>query len=125
MLSMTAVVTMCLTGCFSIERGTLPSGDEHVLVRNYGWYIFNFLPVGCGNSSKNPHCPVVIFRDDVTMEKMQDRMLAAAQESGKTLSDLVYINDGDTMLRIPFFFFEIPIPYLLTYREIQLSGVLK
>ena len=118
--------TLCLSGCFTIEHARTPNGEDHIVASNTGWYLFNFLPVGCGNSSKDPHCPFVVFRDDVTMEKIQDRMIAAAEEQGKTaadLSDLVYTIDDDNMLTVPLFYFEIPIPYLLTRRTIQLSGV--
>lgn len=117
--------TLCLTGCFSINTGTLSSGEEHVVVRNYGWYLFNWLPLGCGNSSATARFPMVMFRDDVTLEKVQDRMIGYAQQRGKTATELVYSTDENVMFTIPFAFIDIPLPYLITYHEVQLSGVLQ
>lgn len=123
MMGLCALVV--LSGCLSIQEGKTPDGDDHVLIENSGWYLFNKYPLVCGNSSKDPRFPTVMFRDDVTMEKAQDRMLALAQQKGKRMTDLVYSNNDDVMLSIPLLIVNIPIPYLITYHEIQLSGVLK
>lgn len=124
------VVGACLTGCFSLDSATSPaSGNEHILVTNYGWQLFNCIPLVCGNA-KDPTDPsyggpVAFFRDDVTMDKIQDRLMSHAARHGKTPTDLSYHNYDTIFISIPTINVSIPIPYIICYREIQLSGVLK
>ena len=116
----------CLTGCFTIDRGNLlRTNEEHMLVSNYGWYLFHFIPVACGNASKDRWTPWVHFRDDVTLDKIQGRFLTTAESLGyDKVENLAYTTRESVMLEIPGLNVPLPIPYLLTYREIQLSGVL-
>ena len=120
-------VTAGLTGCFTIDHGNLLRTDEeHVLVSNYGWYLFNVIPIACGNANENRWLPWVMFRDDVKMDKIQRRfMMHAADEGREQMRNLAYTNYESVMFEIPGVNFPLPIPYVLTYREIQLSGVLK
>lgn len=119
-------VTICLTGCFSLDTAVLPkTGDEHVMVSNYGWFLFKRIPLACGNSSRDRILPWVLFRNDVTMKKIQQRFMDHARGSGKTASDLNYYTSDSVMFEVPGLNFPLPIPYLLTFKEIQLSGVLK
>ena len=115
----------CLAGCFSLESARVRSIDkEHVLVSNYGWYLFHFIPVVCGNASLDAWTPWVFFRDDVTLDKVQGRFMHHARGEGRAAEDLVYETSESVMLEIPGLNTPLPIPYLLTYREIQLSGML-
>lgn len=69
-------VTLCLTGCFSIDSADVPqTGEEHVHVANYGWYLFNIVPLACGNAAEDPNLPSIFFRNDVTMDKVQQRFM--------------------------------------------------
>ena len=103
----------------------MTTGQEHVHVSNYGWYLFHCIPLACGNASTGAWTPWVIFRNDVTMDKVQDRLMRHAAERNKTPTDLSYHNYDTVFISIPFTGVPIPIPYLVCYREIQLSGVLK
>ena len=118
--------TFCLTGCFTIDHAqVLRTGEEHMLVSNYGWYLFHFIPVACGNASESRWFPWVHFRDDVTMDKIQHRFISTANELGRPkVRDLAYTTRESVMLEIPGLNLPLPIPYLLTYREIQLSGIM-
>lgn len=120
-----ACATLCLTGCFSIDTGHVArTGDEHILVSNYGWYLFHFIPVANGNANENRWLPWVMFRDDVTLDKVQRRFMMHANDIGKPdVRDLSYTTRESVMLEIPGLNLPLPVPYLLTYREIQLSGV--
>lgn len=119
-------VGLLLTGCFSLETATLTKcGEENVLVTNYGWYLFNMLPLATGNAAEKAVSPTVLFRNDVTMDKVQQRAQRYADSKGKRLEDLAYHNHSSVMFNIPGTDFPMPIPYVLTFREIQLSGVLK
>lgn len=117
--------TFCLTGCFSLQKAAIrTTGQEHVHVANYGWFLFHCIPVACGNASLNAWTPWVHFRDDVTMDKIQGRFMNYANGQGCAVTDMDYVTNESVMLNIPGLNFLLPIPYLLTYREIQLSGVL-
>lgn len=115
-----------MAGCFSFESAKLShSGDENVYVSNYGWYLFGCLPIATGNANEGDVFPTVFFRDDVTMDKIQKRMLDYAGQGDKEIYDLTYHNKDSVLFNIPGFSFPLPIPYVLTYREIQLSGVVR
>ena len=142
---------LCLSGCFSIDCGRLIRTDEeHVLVSNYGWYLFNLIPLACGNADERSSAPFMFFRNDVTMDKIQRRFMMYADEYGRRMAadgadaaepvsygktierisehvqvhDLAYTTRESVLFEIPSVNFPFPIPYILTYREIQLSGVL-
>ena len=121
-----ALAAMCLAGCFSLERARIKSIDkEHVLVSNYGWYLFHFIPIACGNASLDAWTPWVLFRDDVTLDKIQARFMERAGAEAESVSGLAYTTRESVMLQIPGLQIPLPVPYLLTYREIQLSGTLE
>ncbi len=116
---------MFLAGCFSIERGIVKTtGQEHVLASNYGWYLFHVIPLASGNTSEDPFLPWIIFRDDVTMEKVQDRFFKYVNAVEAKADNLSYTTYESVMFEIPGSNIPIPIPYFISYREIQLSGVL-
>ncbi len=119
--------TQSLTGCFSIDRASVPhSHHEHQLVGNYGWYLFHIFPLACGNAHEEAWTPWVLFRNDVTINKIQDRFMKAAADCGKQkTSNLTYITHEQVLFEIPGLNFPVPIPYFITYREIQLSGILE
>lgn len=120
-----ALLCILISGCFSIDRGTVKTtGQEHILASNYGWYLFNIIPLACGNTSDDPLLPWVIFRNDVTMQKIQHRFMKYVNAVGAKADNLTYATYDSVMFEIPGSNIPIPIPYLFTYREIQLSGVL-
>lgn len=121
---MLCCAVLSLTGCFSLDRGRfIRSDEEHVLVSNYGWYLFHYFPLACGNANKDRWLPWVMFRNDVRMDKIQGRFMDYA--GARKARDLAYTTRESVMLEIPALNLPLPIPYLLTYREIQLSGVLE
>ena len=124
------VVFVCaasgLAGCFTLDSADVHStGEEHVCVGNRGWYLFNLVPLACGNAAEEPFMPWMFFRNDVTMDKIQKRFMDYANFYGKKPKDLTYHTEESVLFEIPGTDFPIPVPYLLTYKEIQLSGVLK
>lgn len=121
------MICLALSGCFSIDISSTDGQimSEHVVVSNYGWYLFHFIPLTTGNATPGGWCPFTLFRNDVTMEKIQTRFMDYAQERHLKPQDISYHNTESVMLEIPGLGIMIPIPYLITYREIQLSGVMK
>lgn len=120
-------------GCFNFEIAKSPDfcrtqllGNDgmpiaHVITSNYGWYLFNRAPIITGNAREGASSPWVMFRDDVTMDKLQARMITVAEKMQSDLVD-VHATYVDTCM--------LPIPYVNTtfgflwYKEIQLSAVL-
>ena len=112
--------TLCLSGCFTVDTSTLkPSGREHVVMNNYGWKFFDWVPLFCGNATEGSWWAFVMFRDDVTMEKIQGRF--AKYAAGREIECPVYDVNDSSFISI----FGIPIPYIITYNKITLSGTLK
>jgi len=130
-----AMLAAC-TGCFTMEKADMASinkatgvrsdrgGEprEHLLVSNYGWYLFNRIPLACGNARKGAGFPWAFFYNDVDESKIQDRFTDYAAENDYDVEDLVMFNSEQVLLDI--YSIPIPIPYLCCYREMQLSGVL-
>lgn len=123
------LATCMLTGCFSIDSAvSQTSGEEHVIVANFGWRLFNVFPLFCGNATSEQEGrigPFAFFRDDVTMDKVQERFYEYANERGKTPDTVVYHTYDSVLFDVPFTQIPVPIPYLFCFREIQISGVIK
>lgn len=120
--------TMCFAGCFTMETAKVPgpTGGTHLQAHNSGYYLFHLVPLASGNISEDPSCPFVLFRDDVDMDKMQKRFLnKAAKIGGGTVQDITYAMDDNVITMVPILYVTIPIPYLITSREIQVSGVIR
>ena len=127
---------LVLAGCFSIDRGTsaafrnsrlnITDGEpmEHVLVANYGWYLFDCIPIVCGNAKPGASFPFRVFSDNVKADIMQDRLMNYAAMKNADLVDLHYFHNSNVLFTIPGLSVPVPIPYVLCYREIQFSGVL-
>lgn len=129
-IALFVIFVALLSGCFSIDRSPIgKNGNEHVVVANYGWTLFNRIPLFCGNATSPEKTrrvgPWAFFRDDVTMEKLQGRFLELAAQEGREATDLVYHDYNTVLMTLPMSGITIPIPYLICYRELQLSGVLK
>lgn len=123
-----ACAILLLAGCFSLDTAVSAStGDEHVVVSNYGWKLFNCIPLCCGNATKpgDRLGPWAFLRNDVTMEKLQERFMAHAKSRGRSIEGLTYHNYETVLFNIPFTQIPVPLPYVLCFRELQLSGVLK
>jgi hypothetical protein len=59
---LTLLAGLCLlagtAGCFSVDSAVGGvSGEEYVVVRNYGWKAFKFIPLVSGNATENAWFP--------------------------------------------------------------------
>ncbi len=120
-----------VAGCFSMETAPLRSArtlhgapTRHVTIANNGWYLFNAAPLACGNARENATFRWCFFSDEVNIDLLQQRLTRYAAQEGCDVTDLVIANDEQVLLSIPFTTIAIPIPYVLTFRETQLSCVL-
>ncbi len=114
-----------LTGCFTIESSIIrTTGQEHLHASNHGWFLFNVVPLACGNAEPDGWTPWVLFRNDVTMDKVQKRFMEYTNSQNCDAADLDYVAHESVMLNLPGLNLPLPIPYIITYQEIQLSGIL-
>ena len=125
-----------LAGCYSMDiatteslKGSAPTPDdgkplEHVVVSNHGWYLFDALPIVCGNATPGAYFPWKFFSNQVTSTLLHDRLMAHAAAIHADAKDLVFFRDERVLFNIPGLSIPIPIPYLITYHEIQFSAVL-
>ena len=104
-------VTLCLTGCMSTEVSRSEvCGTEHIFVSDFGWKLFNWIP---------------LFRSDITLERVQNEVAAESKRRGKVATDLVCHKYDKVTFDIPLLVISLPIPYIICYHEVQVSGVLK
>ena len=125
-----------LAGCYSMDVATtrsltesaLSSVDsspmEHAVVSNYGWYLFNCIPLACGNATPGAIFPWKFFSNQVTSELLHDRLMAHAASKDADVRDLTFFRDEKVIFDLPGTDLPLPIPYVLCFREIQFSGVL-
>ena len=117
-------------GCFSMDAAPirLPTlhraPTEHVVIANHGGYPHNAWPLACGNAYENATFRWRLFRDDVNADILQDRLTRYAAKKGCNVTDLNVFNDEQVLISIPGTSFSLPLPYILTFREMQLSCVL-
>lgn len=125
-------------GCFSLE--TTPLGDEaghsielfgdeerateHVVVSNFGWYLFNRWPIVCGNAREDRTFPWRFFRNDVDENVIQGRLMNYASARACDVKGLHIFNNEEVLMSIGVGGVSIPLPYVITYRELQYSCAL-
>ena len=110
-LFLSLCATLCLTGCLSTEVSKSEvCGTEHIFVSDYGWKLFNWIPV---------------FRSDITLERVQKELMDESARRGRTATELVYHTYDKVSFDIPLFVVTLPIPYVICYHSVQLSGVLQ
>ena len=122
-------------GCFSLE--TSPLGDasnqsiqlhgdteqatEHVVVSNFGWYFFNRWPIVCGNAHVDRWTPWRFFRNDVDENVLQRRLIDYASARECNVTDLHIFNNAEVLMSIGVSGVALPLPYVISYRELQYS----
>jgi hypothetical protein len=125
-----------LAGCFSMDVATTSSLKksalspedgrpmEHIVVANYGWFLFNWIPIACGNARPGASFPWRFFSNHVDSALLHDRMMSHAAAKNADVRDLVFTRDEKVIFDLPSTDIPLPIPYILCFREIQFSGVL-
>ena len=132
---MAASCLLLAAGCFSLE--TSPLGDaaghsielfgndaqatEHVVVSNFGWYFFNRWPIVCGNAHVDKTLPWRFFRNDVDADVLQRRLIDYASERECDVKDLHVFNNEEVLMSIGVGGVSLPLPYVVSYRELQYS----
>ena len=133
-----AVLLLGCAGCFSLESSSLSRTDgietrlpteegkpiEHVVVSNYGWYLFNRWPLVCGAAQRDHRLPFTFFSNEVNKDILQSRFMSYASARGCSVSDFVLFNTEEVLMTIGIGGFSLPLPYVITFRDMQYSGVL-
>ncbi len=133
-----SALLVLVTGCFSMESapmrlsareqihvrasGGIPT--EHVVIANSGWYLFNAWPLACGNAREDAWLDWRFFSDEVYLDLLHNRLTRHAARKGCLVEELNVFNNEQVLLSISVTGFTIPIPYIITFRELQLSCVL-
>lgn len=120
-----SALCLSLCGCFTVDKAVAPNSNTHIHIENYGWYLFGVIPLVCGNATPENIFPFALFRDDVTMDKLQRHVDIISQKTHTTTSNMSYIGKEEIFFQVPFSNISVPIPYFITYRDLQLSGELK
>jgi len=97
---------------------------EHYHIWNGGWYLFDTIPLVCGDTDYNSLLGIAFFSDQVRTDVMtrifNDRVRAT---NTKPANVATIVNDGVTF-EVPGVSFPLILPYIICYREVQISGVL-
>ena len=123
------------TGCFSLETtplggdaehaielyGSAEEASEHVVVSNFGWYFFNRWPIVCGNAHADRKTAWRFFSDDVNENVIQRRLIDYASARNCNVMDLHIFNNAEVLMSIGVGGVSLPVPYVVSYRELQYS----
>lgn len=135
-LMMAACITGACAGCYSFHGASSPAlsqcraaGDgravvEHVLVQNSGWFLFHRLPIVVGNVEDRWYLPWTFFRNDVSLSVVEGVLASYARSKGLDVVHEQVIDDDCTVFEVPFVNFPVALPWILTYRETEVSAVL-
>ena len=87
------VLAMCaaFAGCMTSEVSRTPNGvdgdgnETHLLtvdIENVGWYLFNWIPIMCGDPQNVNGVSTVFFSDTLTLQNNLDELMRIAQREG-------------------------------------------
>jgi len=126
---------MLMSGCYSIqvassqdfsncrlaaEEDRIPAG--HMLVQNEGWFLFDKLPIVCGNANTESWFPWTFFSDEVSMDYVQKAIVRRAKVRGERIVQMNAINHNQTLITLPgtqgF-----SVPYIICHHKTQISVV--
>ena len=124
------------SGCVSIDRcgaerlegltinGTHAKPVEHIVVSNFGYYLFDVFPLVSGNANPDRWFPFLIFSDQVKLSKMQSLLSAEIQRKrGREIAELNSHYDAAPCFSVSLDPKSV-LGLLFCYREVQLSAVL-
>ena len=121
-----AVASLSLAGCFSVEVASSPVlGEEverHLIVDNYGWYLFGYVPLLCGNEKLDSWCPISVFCDEVNPQVAHEKVKGLSEREGCEIGNYHLIYDNEVMFE--FYSIPVPIPWIVVRKEVSISAYL-
>ncbi len=122
-----ALALVC-SGCFTLDCAEspllAPDADAYVVVRNYGWNLFGFIPLVCGNADIDSSWGSTFFKDEVTLEIAHGVLSQYVADSGREICDIVVMADREALLSVPLFVVPISLPWVVQYKEVNVSATL-
>ncbi|MBO5940820.1 MAG: hypothetical protein J6R18_06480 [Kiritimatiellae bacterium] len=131
-----SVFSVFVGGCYNLQVATneslcnsaIEKGKnepvEHVLISNYGWYLFNYIPMVCGNTVADDVLPWSFFSNHVDPVLLHGKMIAYASSKNANVSNLSISRTEKVFFEFPGSQIPVPIPFLISFQEVQVSGVL-
>lgn len=117
-----AAFALVFGGCCSVEVAESPllgkDVEAHVLASNYGWTLFGWIPLICGNTNEESWCPVTLFKNETTLGDMREKVVRVAAARNCDLTDVMAMDDNNVI----FDFYYIPVPWVLVYKEANISA---
>ena len=127
-LVVAVALALACSGCFTLGSSTsallAPDADEHVIVRNYGWFLFGSVPLVCGNADIDSFWGSTFFKDEVTLEIAHGVLSQYVADSGREICDIVVMADREALLSVPLFVVPISLPWVVQYKEVNVSATL-
>lgn len=127
-LVVAVALALACSGCFTLDSSTsallAPDADEHVIVRNYGWFLFGSVPLVCGNADIDSFWGSTFFKDEVTLEIAHGVLSQYVADSGREICDIVVMADREALLSVPLFVVPISLPWVVQYKEVNVSATL-
>ena len=121
-----AAASISLAGCFSVEVASSPvlgeGVERHLIVDNYGWYLFGYVPLLCGNKKLDSWCPISIFCDEVNPQVAYEKVKSLSEREGCEIGNFHLVDDNDVMFE--FYSVPVPIPWIVVRKEVCISAYL-
>lgn len=97
---------------------------EHYQIQNYGWYLFDWIPLACGDIDPDAIICFSLFHDQVRTDLLTEELNRHARHVGAVPRCVVTLNTDHVSIQIPGTTFPLVFPYIICYREVQLSALL-
>jgi hypothetical protein len=123
-------------GCYSLHTASTPelaacslAGEdgeilEHVFIQNSGWFLFERLPLICGNVDETSLCPWTFFSNETDLAAVEGQLAKRVRKLNARVVQENVINAATTLMSIPGSNIAFSVPYLICRRETQISAVL-
>ena len=96
--------------------------EEHITVSNYGYYLFNLIPICCGNTDPDSSLATAWFSDEVNLPKVQGVLINEVKARGCQVAEIQPLCQSTCFFSAsPFIGNSLGI---IWYRDVQVSAVL-
>lgn len=123
-------------GCYSLHTASTPelaacslAGEEgeileHVFIQNSGWFLFERLPLICGNVDETSLWPWTFFANETDLAAVEGQLAKRVRKLNARVVQENVINAATTLMSIPGSNIAFSVPYLICRRETQISAIL-
>lgn len=97
---------------------------EHYQLQNYGWYLFDTIPLVCGDINPDAKLCLAVFKDHVRTDLLTAEFNRHVRETNTRPVCVATLNTDLVTFEIPGLSIPLIVPYILCYREVQISALL-